>query len=188
MSEARPLFPAFLDLRDRSVLLVGGGAVAASKLRSLRAAAARVRVVAPTTGPAIEAAGVAIERRSFVAADLDGVWLVVAAAPPEVNRVVAAEAGARGIFVNAVDDRAHCTVFAGGVLRRGTVTLSISSGGEAPALTGLIREALDELLPADLEDWASLATSLRESWRDSGVPLAERRPLLLAALNRRYAA
>lgn len=188
MSETRLLFPAFLDLRDRSVLLVGGGTVASAKLQSLQAAAARVRVVAPTTVPAIEAAGIAIERRSFVASDLDGVWLVVAAAPPEVNRVVAAEASARGIFVNAVDDRAHCTMFAGGVLRRGPVTVSISSGGEAPALTGLIREALDELLPPGLEDWASLATSLREHWRRTGVPIPERRQLLLAALNRRFAA
>ena len=86
----------------------------------------------------------------FEPADLDGAWLVVAAATPEVNRQVAEVAETRRIFVNAVDDPANATAFLSGVVRRDGVTLAISTSGDAPALTALLREALDALLPRDL--------------------------------------
>ena len=82
-------------------------------------------------------------RRAFRPADLDGAWLVVAAAPPEVNREVRAAAEQRGVFVNAVDNPETCSAYAGGVLTRGGVTVAVSSNGEAPALAGLLREALE---------------------------------------------
>jgi siroheme synthase (precorrin-2 oxidase/ferrochelatase) len=66
------------------------------------------------------------------------------------------------------------------------MTLSISTDGEAPALSGLVREALEALLPTDAGDWLGLARRLRNEWRQDGVPMAERRPILLAALNELY--
>src|SRR6185503_2599807 len=98
-----PLLPLFLDLAGRRVLLVGGGEVAAAKLAQLVAARADVRVVAPEVTESIAGSGVVVDRRAFAPADLDETWLVVAAATPEVNREVAAAAGARRVFVNAVD-------------------------------------------------------------------------------------
>ena len=89
--------------------------------------------------------------RAFAPADLDGARWVVAAATPEVNREVAAAAAARGLFVNAVDDPAAATAYLGGVVRRGGVALAISTGGVAPALAGLLREALEAVLPHDLD-------------------------------------
>src|SRR5262245_49161956 len=137
------LLPLFLNVSGRRVLLVGGGAVALAKLRTLLAAGADVRVVAPvvhddivascvapasgqvTAGPASgqvmpgpatgqvmpgPATGqVTIDRREFQEHDLDDVWLVVAAATPEVNRAVAAAAEQRRVFVNAVDDPANAS-------------------------------------------------------------------------------
>ena len=76
------MFPAFLDLQSRKVVVVGGGPVAASKIESLFAAGARVTVVAPEIRPEIERADVEIVRREFGETDLDGAWWVVAAAPP----------------------------------------------------------------------------------------------------------
>ncbi|MQA30037.1 MAG: bifunctional precorrin-2 dehydrogenase/sirohydrochlorin ferrochelatase [Luteitalea sp.] len=180
------LLPLFLTLAGRRVLLVGGGAVAASKLQTLLAAGADVRVVSPDVRPEIDRSGVPIDRRGFEPADLEGVWLVVAAAPPHVNRQVAEAAEARRIFVNAVDDPANATAFLSGVVRREGVTLAISTGGHAPGLTGLLREALDEVLPADVGEWMRVAREARIAWRRDGVPMAERRPLLLRALNRIY--
>src|SRR5882724_1250478 len=102
------LLPLFLNLAGRRVLLVGGGPVAASKLRQLLASAADVHVVSPAVVEDIERAGassaVTISLRPFVPEDLDGVWLAVAAATPEVNRQVAEAAELRRVFVNAVDD------------------------------------------------------------------------------------
>ena len=86
------LFPLFLKLAGRKVLVVGAGTVAASKLLTLRGTGARITVVAPAVGDALRAAAddtVAIEQRPFAPADLSGAWLVIAAATPEVNRAVA---------------------------------------------------------------------------------------------------
>jgi len=168
------------------VLVVGGGPVAASKLAALKAAGAEVTVVAPDVCEAVEAAGVRVERRGFEPSDLEGAWFVVAAAPPEVNRRVSEEAERRQVFVNAVDDPANASVYLGGVVRRGGVTLGISTDGAAPALAGLLREALDVLLPRDLETWSERAHELRRSWRERAVPMDARRPELLEALNALY--
>ena len=180
------LLPLFLDLTGRSVLLVGGGSVAAAKLDQLLAARADVRVVAPDVCKHIEEAGVRVERRPFHPTDLDDVWLVVAAATPDVNRQVAAAAGPRRIFVNAVDDPAHASAYLSGVVRRDGVTLAISTSGAAPALTGLLREGLDQVLPQDLRAWLEEARQQRLIWRRDHVPMEERRPRLLEALNQLY--
>ena len=181
------VFPAFLKLAGRPVLVVGGGPVAASKLPALLDAGALVTVVAPEVRPEIEAAGVAVWRRGFAAGDLEGVWFVVAAATPEVNEQVARAAEGRRVFVNAVDDPRRASAYLGGVLRRDGVTVAISTDGAAPALAGLLRQSLDALLPADLETWVAEARRLKVEWRRDGVPMAARRPLLLDALNRLYA-
>jgi uroporphyrin-III C-methyltransferase / precorrin-2 dehydrogenase / sirohydrochlorin ferrochelatase len=183
---ATPLFPLFLKLENRRVVLVGAGTVAAEKLRHLLEAGADVTVVAPEIGPAIETAPVTIVRRGFEAADLDGAWFVVAAAPASINRVVAEAAAQRRIFVNAVDDPASASAYAAAVLRRDQLTIAISTDGVAPALAGLFREALDALLPRDLADWFATARRARAEWLKAQVPMRERRPLLLEALNRIY--
>jgi len=176
------LYPIFLRLGGRPVLLVGGGRVAATKLRALLDADAQVTVVAPEIADEIATAAVEIRRRPFEATDLDGIWLVVAAAPRGVNREVAAQAHARGIFVNAVDDVESASAYAGAVLRHAGVTVAISTDGEAPALAGLMREALETVLPDDLEAWVASARESRVRWLEGGVPMEQRRPLLLEAL------
>ena len=181
-----PLFPSFLKLGGRKVVLVGGGRVAVAKHASLLAAGARITVVAPEIDPTLRQGSAAILERGFLPADLDGAWFVVAAATPAVNREVAAAAEERRLFVNAVDDPASASAYGGGIVRRGPVTVAISTGGGAPALAGLLREALEAVLPVELETWLQTAQALRPAWRAEGVPMEARRPLLLEALNRLY--
>jgi len=169
------------------VLVVGAGPVAASKIQSLLDTGAQVSVVAPEVRAEIERPGITIHRRAFQPGDVDGAWLVLAAATPEVNREVRAAADQRGVFVNAIDHPETCSAYAGGVLTRGGVTVAVSSGGEAPALAGLLREALEAVLPDDLERWLAEARVQRTKWRAEGVPMPRRRPLLLEALNQLYA-
>jgi uroporphyrin-III C-methyltransferase/precorrin-2 dehydrogenase/sirohydrochlorin ferrochelatase len=176
------VFPIFLKLAGRRVLVVGGGPVAASKLRALVDADACVTVVAPEIVADIAAAPVDLVRRPFAVTDLDGVSFVVAAAPPEVNRAVAAAAHARGLFVNAVDDMENASAYMGAIVQRAGITLALSTDGEAPALAGLMREALEQLLPDDLDAWMACARDARRDWLARRVPMAERRPLLLDAL------
>ena len=196
---ATSFFPVFLRLAGRRVLLVGAGPVGASKLQGLLDAGALVTVVAPEIVPDIEqaalnhaggagaAAPITLIKRPFEVGDLDGVWYVVAAATPVVNRAVAVAAEARQLFVNAVDDPPNATAYLGGVLRRGGVTVAISTDGHAPALAGLLREGLDALLPQELSEWLDEARAVRKKWLADGVPMEERRPLLLKTLNEIYA-
>jgi uroporphyrin-III C-methyltransferase / precorrin-2 dehydrogenase / sirohydrochlorin ferrochelatase len=180
------MYPVFLKLHGRRVVIVGGGTVAAAKLEGLLAAGADVTVVAPEIRPELQKKGVTLVRRAFEDSDLDGVWYVVAAAPAEVNRQVGEAADRRRVFVNAVDDPAHATAYLGGVVRRDGVTVAISTEGRAPALAGLLREALDAWLPGDLDEWLSAADGARRAWREQGVPMERRRPQLLETLNRLY--
>ena len=180
------MYPAFLNLAARKVVVVGGGPVAASKVAGLLEAGARVTIVAPEIRPELERDDLTLVRRAFEPGDLDGAWWVVAAAPPEVNRAVMLAAEGRQLFVNAVDDPAAATAYLGAVVRRAGVTVAISTGGRAPALAGLLREALDAWLPGDLERWMAAADEARRLWRRDGTPMAERRPLLLDVLNGLY--
>jgi siroheme synthase-like protein len=192
------LLPLFLNLAGRNVLLVGGGHVAAGKLTQLIAAGASVRIVAPEIcdematvvakngGAGQTAPPLTIAPRRFVESDLDDVWLVVAAATPEANGQVAALAEPRRLFVNAVDDPPNATAYLSGVVRRDGVTIAISSSGDAPALTALLREGLDALLPRELASWMAVARAERAVWRRDQVPMPARKPRLLRALNTLY--
>jgi uroporphyrin-III C-methyltransferase/precorrin-2 dehydrogenase/sirohydrochlorin ferrochelatase len=184
---ARLLYPVFLDVVQRRVLVVGGGAVAAAKAARLVDAGAEVVVVAPDVVREIESIAQQIHRRAFHVNDLDGAWYVVAAAPPDVNADVLREATARGIFVNAVDDPPHATAFAGSVFTRGPVTVALSTGGEAPALARVLREALERLVGRDVEDWTALASRLRQEWKREGVLMEQRRDALLETLAQLHA-
>lgn len=183
------LFPLFLDLRDKPVLVVGAGSVALGKIRGLLAAGAAITVVAPAAVAEVAAlaAGHVLSwrRRRFRTMDLDGVWLAVAATSDRaVNAQVARAAEKRRVFVNAVDDPQSATAYAGAVVRRGPVTAAISSGGRAPALSRLLRELLEQLLPdaATLTSWTATSEGLRPGWRARAVPMAERFPILLRNL------
>jgi uroporphyrin-III C-methyltransferase/precorrin-2 dehydrogenase/sirohydrochlorin ferrochelatase len=112
----------------------------------------------------------------------------VSAATPEVNRDVSLAARGRRLFVNAVDDPPNATAYLGGVVRRSGATIAVSTSGRAPALAGLLREALEDTLPAEaeLEAWFATADALKQRWRSTGVPMADRRPQLVDALLGRY--
>ena len=165
------LLPLFVKLSGRRVVVVGTDWVAASKLDALVRAGADIHVVDPD---------------AFVPADLDGAWYVVSAATPEINGRVAEAAEARRIFVNAVDDPPNASAYLGGVIRRGGVTIAISTSGDAPALAGILREGIDALLPPDLDRWAETAREKRREWKAAGVPMDERRPQLIEALKALY--
>lgn len=183
MSDASPL-PLALLLRGRDVLVVGAGPVAASKIAPLLEAGACVRVVSPERSRALDGAPVRFIERGFRPSDVDGAWLVVSAAPPEVNRQVAAACEARRIFVVSVDDTAACSAYSMAVVRRGPVTVAIGTGGRAPALAKLLRLWLEESLPAELGTWAAWAEGERARWKRERTVLTERTRDLASALSR----
>ncbi len=182
------LMPLFLKLAGRRVLLVGGGPVALEKAELLLRAGARVEVVAPEVVPALRELGLPIAERPFAPPDVHGAWFVVAAATPEVNRAVRRACDAQARFVVAVDDVESATAFGAARVERGGVTFAISTAGHAPALVRLLREALESVLPPELDGWLELAKVERARWKAAQVPFADRRGLLFRALEKVYGA
>jgi siroheme synthase-like protein len=180
------LLPLAVKLAGRDVIVVGAGDMGTARVKQLAGVGARVTVVAPSVHPEAAAAASVVHQREFRPADLVGMWLAVAAAPPQVNLAVAAAAEALHLLVNAVDDPGCGTVHFPGVVRRGGVTVAVSTDGGAPALSGLLREGIEAVLPDDLGSWLQVARSLRQAWKAQGIPLAQRRPLLLERLNALY--
>ena len=139
-------YPLLLDVRDRDVLVVGGGAVAARRIESLVTAGARVRVVAPEVGDAVDARGVTVVRRPVTDSDLDGAWLVHACtSDPAVNAAVAEAAAARRIFCVRADDATGGTARTPAVLRRDDLTVAVNGGDDPRRAVGL-RDAISRAL------------------------------------------
>jgi len=159
-------FPLFLDLRDRLVVIVGGGAVAERKLDLFRRSGARLRLVAPALSGglsrALRAGRLEHRARGFVATDLDGARLAIAATDDAaINRAVAAAAEARGIYVNVVDDPALCTGILPAIVDRSPLVVAISTEGSAPALARLVRERVEAAVDESLGRLARFCAAWR---------------------------
>ncbi|HEV8583517.1 MAG TPA: bifunctional precorrin-2 dehydrogenase/sirohydrochlorin ferrochelatase [Methylomirabilota bacterium] len=144
-------FPAFLDLRGRRCLVVGGGAIAERKVAGLLECGARVTVVSPALVPELAslAAAARIEHRArgFLKRDARGCVLVISATGvASVDDAVAQAARRHGALVNAVDRPARCDFIYGSVLRRGELQIAVSTGGRAPALAREIRRRLEPVV------------------------------------------
>ena len=169
-----PLYPAFLNLTRRRCVVVGGGAVAERKVRGLLAADADVLVVAPDVVPALDElaarAAIRVERRVYRAGDLDGAFLVVAATNVRaVNEAVVRDARGAGALVNVVDDPAACDVTVPAVVRRGDVTLAVSTGGRSPGVARYLREELADWLSDERLALLDLVADVRGELRVAGA-------------------
>ena len=157
-------YPVYLDLGDRLAVVVGGGAVAARKVRTLVDYGARVLVIAPDVAedlePLIADGSVTLERRGYVRGDLEGAFLVVCATDSEeVNRAVYAEAEQRGCLVNVVDVPELCNFIVPSIVRRGQLQLAISTGGAAPTVAKRLRRHVEEHVG---EEWGPYIELLGE--------------------------
>jgi siroheme synthase-like protein len=152
------LFPMFVKLQGRTVVVVGAGAIAEGKIPGLLAAEAHVRVIAPDATVQIAAwardGKLELLPRKFLPGDLDGASLAIAAtSAPGVNNAVFLEAEARGIFCNAVDDIENCHFYYGSVVQRGDLQIAISTNGKSPALAQRIRKELEQSYGPEYAAW-----------------------------------
>jgi len=172
--------PLFLRLEGRDVLVVGAGEIALRKAGELACAGARVTIVSPDRDGDVPE-GARWIRRAFEPPDVLGTWLVVAATDdPDVQRAIVRAGERARVFVLAVDDLANATAISPALVRRGPVTIAISSNGEAPALTRLLREVVEHILPD--ETYVAAARALRARWKRDRTPMKSRFPELLAEM------
>jgi len=164
------LFPAFLKLKDRPVLVVGGGTIATSKILGLVQAGARVTVVSPKLSSRLAES---VRNREidwlpklFEPKDLDGKFLVVAATSlGDLNESVYRAADKRNILCNAVDDIEHCHFYYGSIVRRGDLQIAISTNGKSPALAQLLRKELEHQFGPEYAAWLEWLGAAREVLR-----------------------
>ena len=167
-------FSVFLELAGRRCLVVGGGPVAERRVEGLLAAGAALTVISPILTPRLAALAsegrIIHEPRGYRTGDLVGVDLAFAATDRgEVNAALAAEGRARGVWVNAADDPAHCTFILPALVRRGDLTVAVSTGGTSPALARAIREELERYLTAEYATLAEIAAEARRALRAAGL-------------------
>jgi precorrin-2 dehydrogenase len=167
-------YPVYIQLKDQPCVVVGGGKIAEGKVEGLLAVQAKVTVISPDLTPHLLSLAnqkqITQLDRTYQPGDLTGAFLVVCATDQtEVNHQVWQEATANGQLVNVVDDTPRCNFIAPSILRKGDLTIAISTSGAAPALAVRLKERLQSELGPEYERFLELASALRK-------PLAQHIP------------
>ncbi len=163
-------YPVNLLLAGRPCLVVGGGTVAARKVQGLLACDALVHVVSPVVDDEIRGwPEVTVDQRPYRKADVDGRWLVISATDsPEVNRAVYLDCEVAGIWVCGADDPDHCSFTLPSVVRRGTLVVTVSTGGRSPAMARWLREQLGTQIGPEYEVLLDLVADRRAAVKAEG--------------------
>jgi uroporphyrin-III C-methyltransferase/precorrin-2 dehydrogenase/sirohydrochlorin ferrochelatase len=164
--------PIFLDLGDQMVVVVGGGTIGERKIESLLESGARVTLVSPEVTKQLaaraDAGAITLHRRAYRRGDLAGCRLAYAATPDsDVNRAVRDEAQALGIWFNAVDQPDLCDFITPAVVRRGDLTLAVSTNGRCPALAKEIRQQLERIFGPECAEMVERRGEARDLERES---------------------
>lgn len=177
------LFPLFIELSGRRVLIVGGGRLALHKAKMLSPYGAELTAVAPEFCTELEAMeGLTLTRRAFEPGDVEGAEIVIAATDErDVNRTVSALCRERGIPVNVVDELSECSFVFPALLRRGALSAGVTTAGCSPTAAAWARDRLDEALPEGFEDVVAWLGSLRMELK-ARIPEQRRRSVLFRRL------
>ena len=167
-------YPVYIELQGQPCVVIGGGKVAEGKVDGLLAVQAKVTVISPDLTPhlhgLVESKQITYLPRTYQTGDLSGAFLVICATDQaEINHLVWQEATANRQLVNVVDDTPRCNFIAPSILRKGDLTIAISTSGKAPALAVRLKERFQRELGPEYERFLELAGELRE-------PLAQHVP------------
>lgn len=160
-------YPIYIQLHEQPCIVIGGGKIAEGKVDGLLAAEAKVTIVSPDLTShlhtLVEQNQITHIARVYQPGDLTGAFLVICATDQtEINHQVWQEASANRQLVNVVDDTPRCNFIAPAILRKGDLTIAISTGGKAPALAVRLKERLQKQIGAEHERFLELSGQLRE--------------------------
>ena len=144
-------FPFFMELEGREGLVIGGGSVALRKVKKLLPYGVKLTVIAPMILPEIKKMeGISYMEIPFTPIAIEGKFFVIAASDePKVNREAARLCRERGILINVVDDKEECSFLFPALVKRGELSVGISTGGASPSAAVYAKERIEELLPED---------------------------------------
>ncbi len=173
MTNVPPPYPIALNVAGRRCVVVGGGAVAERKVRGLLASGAAVKTIAPELTEGLRALAstgtIRVEQRPYAPGDLAGAWLVFTATDRrEVNAAVVAEARERGVAVNCADAPGEGDFSVPALVRRGRLTVGVSTAGGSPIVAGLVRDRLAGVLTDGFVALLDLAAAAREEGLAAG--------------------
>jgi precorrin-2 dehydrogenase / sirohydrochlorin ferrochelatase len=165
----KPVYPVNLLVAGRPCLVVGGGRVALQKITGLLEASAEVTVVAPDIDERIVASGVACHQRPYQSPEAASYRLVVAATgDPAVNQQVYDDAETAGVWVNSADDPTRCSFTLPAQIRRGRLTVTVSTGGHSPAVAAWLRQRLDEEIGPEYDALIGVLADVRQEVQAAG--------------------
>jgi len=167
-------YPVMLDIRERPVTVIGGDRIAAEKAAALAGSGARVSVISPECSAEMlelaERGLVRLCRKTYEPGDLAGAFIVVAATTDQAMiEAIWRETQERNQPVNIVDVPRYCSFILPSILRRGKLTVAVSTEGASPALAKRIRQQLEEDFPPAYEAYIELAALVRTHLRWQGV-------------------
>lgn len=167
-------YPVYIQLQGQPCVVIGGGKIAEGKVEGLLAVQAKVTVIAPKITARlhdlVQEKQITYLGREYQTGDLTGAFMVICATDrTEINQAVWQEAAANRQLVNVVDDTPRCNFIAPSILRKGDLTIAISTSGKAPALAVRLKERFQRELGPEYARFLELAGDLRE-------PLAQHIP------------
>jgi precorrin-2 dehydrogenase/sirohydrochlorin ferrochelatase len=175
--KTKSYYPVFLDLNGRKCVVIGGGNVALRKVESLLENNAEVGVVSPEVCAELvqmAAAGkISVQRRVYQKGDLDGAFVVVAATNNNtVNSQIADEARELSVLLNVVDDAEKSNFIVPATVRRGEVTIAVSTSGRSPALARKIRTILEEHFGEECGTLALVVNDVRRELKEQNITVS----------------
>ncbi len=170
-------YPVFLNAGGRRCLVIGGGIVALRKVKALLDFGAQVEVISLRLCAGLKQLliekKIKVLNRKFQPGDLKGALIAIAAtASPVTNAAIAEEGRKQNILINVVDDPAHCDFILPSYLRRGGITLAVSTSGMSPALARKIRTRLEKDISKEYETLAVIAAEVRAKLKKDHIKVS----------------
>ncbi len=176
-SQVAAYYPIFLNVCDRKCIVIGGGEVALRKVQILLEYGAEVDVISPELAPELiklaQDNQISTFSREYKDGDLEKAFVVIAATDSdEINRQVAAEARRRSILINVVDDAMYSDFIVPSVMRRGDITITVSTSGKSPALARKLRAQIEQDIGEQYVPLTDLIAEVREEIIGAGIKVS----------------
>lgn len=168
-------FPLCINLEDKRFLVVGYGRIAKRKLKAISEFTSNITVISKEGAEGLAREGFKVVNKCFDEKDLEGMdFVITATGSREQDEAIVASCKAKGIPVNAADDREECDFFLPGIIKRGNLVVSVSTSGKSPAYSRHLREQIEDVIPDNIEKVLDILGELRKTLPSKVEPQVER--------------